>query len=253
LISVQPETGGSFAARCLCRQGQRKSPAIASMGSVYDAASLARMFPAGLPAAVDPLPGLMTAAGVPARGIVWTFDSYRAHFSQTPMAVRYAEYGPLWAKKPLAQRSDLVLYGTHGVGKSGFTVALARQLLAQGERVKWWYVPELLLAWQATFSGKGDTHAFFEELVGYDVLMLDELMGQKATEFVESTLTTIVNARQRAERPTILTLNVTAASADAERRELTTLLGTALMDRLAEHAELWPFRGASQRPVYKRR
>ncbi len=149
---------------------------------------------------------------------------------------------------------DLILHGGHGLGKTGFTVALVRHLLAADNAVRWWYVPELLLAWQSTFQpGGGGTHEFFQRLVGYDVLVLDEMMGAKATEFVEQTITTVINARQREQRPTIVTLN-TLPSADprAERAALTMMLGPALMDRFAEHGEFWPFHGPSQRPAYRR-
>lgn len=251
LVTLDPASRYSHVARCLCAKGQRGAPVIPSLDSLLDADGVAQMFPHGLPAALDPIPERLKAAGVPARGTTWTFESYARHFEKIPMAVRYAQYGPLWASKPLATRSDLVLYGTHGVGKTGFTIALARHLVAEGGPVKWWYLPELLLAWQETFK-EGGTHALFESLVGYDVLILDELMGQKATEFVEQTLTTVINARQKAERPTILTLNTSPGSPEHEKRELTTLLGPALMDRLAEHAEFWPFRGPSQRPAYRR-
>jgi DNA replication protein DnaC len=108
----------------------------------------------------------------------------------------------------------LVLYGACGTGKSHLAAAIANYLSnqkANGKQppmVLFMTVPSLMNLLRSGFK-RGD----YDELLnltkkGVDVLILDDLGVENATNWVEETLYEIINARYQAERALVVVSNL---------------------------------------------
>ena len=251
LIVTATENERQFAARCLCLRGLKQSTGL-PIDAVVPPEQLHAYFPDGLPVVSQSIAPRLDRIGIPERAKSWTVETFNAHFARNAQALRYAAWTSLWAAKSISTRSDLMLVGSHGTGKTGLSVLVARACAERHERARWWYVPELMTEWRSRFE-RGGEREFQLELIGYDVLVLDEFAGASLSEFVQQSLTTIIHRRQQEMRPTVLTMNApTMRDGSINTNALASMLGPALYDRLIEHGELWPLVGESARPVYRR-
>lgn len=262
IVTVRhPRTDREYPAafRCACPAGAMKSGKIPSILTL-DPEILRGIYTDGVPAASgdDVWRARLAKARIPTRQQGFTLASYAAAFPDDAMAAKYAIYGQHWIAEPIETRSDLVLYGPQGTGKTGLAIALLRASIEQGSNGVVWTVAELSREWRDLFRPRSDQEDtpsekdFVTRIVAADVLVLDEIAGVKLTEFVEQSITGIVDARQKVCRPTILTLNLTAEQMRShEAIVLTTLLGPTLQDRLRERAQFWPISGASKRTPYR--
>lgn len=256
LVSVRHPGTQSAVYACLCQRGQAKR--IASITSQITEAEREQYWPGGVPQAVDPqrVLELLTAARIPPKFLPWSLASYRERFKSDREQQRYLKLAEEWIQA--SERSDLVIFGPNGTGKTGIAIALVRALAEQQQRSEFWTMRELSIAWRDTFrAGARDddgalTEAdFLASLVALDLLIVDEVSGQRLSEFVEDTLTMIVDKRQRLQKPTILTMN-TPAEAEDDGAVLAQLLGPTLQDRLRERGQFWPMKGLSRRNTYSR-
>lgn len=204
-------------------------------------------------------------AGVGDRFADFTFETFATKFAGDVMCEKFATWVKLWSEQPNDKRSDLVMAGPNGTGKTGLAVAALRAAIDQGAAGYFVELEALSIRWRATYGRRSDidepaeTEAeVFEHLTTVDVLIVDELTGSKATDFVEDKLRAIIVARQRANLPTILTLNVertigTAGNVDGDKfqRAIAVLLGPTLFDKLRERAQFFPMFGPSKRTPYK--
>jgi DNA replication protein DnaC len=198
------------------------------------------------------------ACGVPKNWSRRTLDTLETAFAADKLTVRYVRYARAWLDEAIETRTDLVFYGPNGTGKSGMAVSVLRGALEKGDTVRFESVPDLMIAWRELFRVRGEHEeaaesegAMLDRLCRPSLLVLDELTGQRATEFVESTVTLIVDRRQKDQRPTILTLNVPAdLTPNAETEFLAMTLGPRLMDRLRERGQFWPMMGDSKRKAF---
>jgi DNA replication protein DnaC len=116
--------------------------------------------------------------------------------------------------------TSLVLTGPTGTGKTHLAAAIVRNLILAGKifrigNLNWSYgdfvtVPDLLLKLRQTFnSRKGDSESdIVDRLRTVPFLVLDDLGSEKPSEWVTTTLYTIVDARYREVMPTIVTTNL---------------------------------------------
>lgn len=120
------------------------------------------------------------------------------------------------AKNP----SDLVLTGSPGTGKSHLAAAIVRELILAGKifRVtdplrsvaEFITAANLFLDLRKSFNDReADTETvIIERLSKITLLVLDDLGSEKPSEWAITTLYTIIDARYREMRPTIVTTNL---------------------------------------------
>lgn len=204
----------------------------------------------------------VAACGVGERDAGFTFDSYRKKFATSPDAVKCLTWAELWIRTDLARRSDIILVGPNGTGKTGLAIAMLRAVIDAGSTARFTEVDALARRWRATFARKrtsdndliGESDQdIVDELIGLDLLVLDEFAGTVSTEFIGDAVRSIVVGRQRRERPTILTLNVKADAQDdaTVEADLARLLGPTLFDKLRERAQFFFLFGPSARAAYQ--
>ena len=268
-LEVRPDTYGGKVVitkmyACLCTTGRRRLARTRGVEDVLPPEEIERMYPAGFQAHDTHTLELLAQANVPPAMHRWTIGTYRERFGKSKDAETALSRAEAWLSQPIAERSDWVIMGPNGTGKTGLAVALLRGALDRGHSVQFWTVKHLSIVWRASFDQqlferRENTRREIElreQIVAPDVLILDEFGGTTLTDFVETTLTEIVDARQKQLRPTLLTLNLSQHDISAGKKRVhervTALLGPTLADRLRERAQWLPLYGASARRAWGR-
>lgn len=171
-------------------------------------------------------------AGLPAKMRSWSLKTA----PKTP----FIETARAWLKS--SPRRDVVAFGPPGTGKTGLLVSLLRVLMEQGIRTRFVRTVELTLLLRDSFKvgSKISERDVLEPYLTAPALLLDDLSALRQSEYFDNTMYTILDVRQQAGYPTLMTANLLAP-------ELKEFFGAPLFDRLREHAEIWPVLGASQR------
>lgn len=245
---------------CLCARGRAKLHAgvhCTPIERVLSETELGELWPDGLPAIR--MSERLMAAGIPAACHGWTFDSFRRYFTEKKLR-HYVQLATEWLRSSADKRTDLVIYGTHGTGKTGIAVSIARALIEKNEPAVYQQGYRFFASWRETFAAHGDglasERAFIETKTDLQTLFLDEIDKVGDSGWIERSLLMLVDGRQKAERPTVLIVNL--PETDEGGRPLTAmhhagmlreLFGPALYDRLYERAQFWPMLGGSKRKM----
>lgn len=125
----------------------------------------------------------------------------------------------------------MLLLGKVGTGKTHLAIASASHLINEC-MVKAIYrtVGTLIGEIRATFndrSGESEAH-ILREVIGADLLVLDEVGATKQSEFELATLFSIINGRYEQCRPTIIVSNLSPT-------ELNDAIGARCVDRIREN------------------
>lgn len=170
------------------------------------------------------------------------FRDYTLERHPSPEAVQAAR---AWLERGRPLGANLLLMGPVGTGKTGLAIGIMRELFREGIGCRFGTVPDLLdgLRPRTGPDGKPDPMsgtAGLRALTSVDVLLMDDLGAEKASEWQAETLYKIVNSRYEEERPTIVTTNRTLDDLDA-------VVGPRTMSRLASGAALVHIGGPDRR------
>ena len=163
------------------------------------------------------------------RAIPRRFRGARLDHLPAPLAEQLAA----WAK--LDERPNLVLTGPVGTGKTYAACAAVRPLVGAGATLAFWPVVRLLDQLRP-----GHDPDPYDEAAGADLLVLDDLGAERATEWTAERLYALVNDRWLDERPTLATTNLPPPA-------LATAIGERLASRLLGGATIARLAGPDQR------
>ena len=157
---------------------------------------------------------------------------------------RVQEFVDVWPHP--TEGRGLLLMGTCGVGKTHLAVAALVEIINGNKRGKLLFsnFQDLIQEIQASFDDNAAVtkSEILRPLLEADLLVLDELGSQKATQWVQDILYYIINTRYNDERTTIFTTNYfDEAGADGQR--LQDRIGDRLRSRLHEMTELVQIKG----------
>ena len=130
-----------------------------------------------------------------------------------------------WCQRVIADEpASLLLAGEYGRGKTHLAAVAVHILAQRGVASRFAFVADLLQEIRSSF---GEEHApdLLDRFARWPVLVLDDLARVQVTPWVEETVTTLVDRRQRSELPTLLTL-------DVDQRQIAEQFGGALASRL---------------------
>ena len=132
-----------------------------------------------------------------------TFDNDDRQNPDLSKAMRnYAEHFGTFREKG----QGLLLFGDVGTGKTYYSACIANRLLDDGYTVLMTNFPTLIAKMQRD-AFKTD---FVKLLVGYDLLILDDLGVERSSEYMQEQVYAIIDARYRARKPILVSTNLTA-------------------------------------------
>lgn len=140
-------------------------------------------------------------AKIPPMYVGKTFDDYEVT-PENDKAVR-------WAHFLIDNPNSMYFYGAPGVGKTFLAAILAQEYLNQGKAVIFADVPSLLADLRSTFYKNTDTKLdeLMQTLSEVQILFLDDLGAEMATEWSVEQLYLIINSRYNSNRQTVVTSN----------------------------------------------
>jgi DNA replication protein DnaC len=178
---------------------------------------------------------LLANARIPKRYGQCSFESFSPYNLSLKQALnRCREFV---ASYPLVQ-GGLLFSGGCGSGKTHLAVAVLKSLIADKGAIGLFYdFRDLLKEIQDSYNPNTHTSELkiLAPVFEAEVLVLDELGATKPTEWVQETITHIINKRYNEEKLTIFTSNYLDPAPDPERDEsLTDRVGVRLRSRLYE-------------------
>lgn len=259
LVDIYGSTAGPTVVCCLCLEGEKRKAGqlqikrtAKTLADVWCPDEIAEKFPAGTATAAAAVAReRLAAVGLAPVCREWTLQTYRdVVVAGDRELTRYATWGTTWSEQAAPDRGDVVIYGNKGTGKTGLAVAMLRAAFDRNEAVRFITARDLMLAFRESMRDDGDgERAIDERFQAPQVLVLDEFGGTSLTDYQRNTLTSLIDARAKAQRSTILTLNVDdTMHADADvQTQMRDVLGGRLVDRLTETAQWWALIGKSRR------
>jgi DNA replication protein DnaC len=196
---------------------------------------------------------LLDQARVPQRFALCSFDNFQPACISVSRAL-------LAAKKfvdeyPLVD-VGLLFLGRCGVGKTHLAVSVLTELISKGATGLFYDFRDLLKEIQDSYNPNTHTSELkiLAPVFEAEVLVLDELGASKPTEWVQETITHIINKRYNNKKLTIFTSNYLDLAADPTYDEtLADRVGVRLRSRLHEMCRPILIEGEDYRVLIKNR
>jgi DNA replication protein DnaC len=190
---------------------------------------------------------LFESARIPARYRRCAFDNFQVYPNEKLMNAveavrRFADAFPRVTR-------GLCLIGPHGIGKTHLAVAALRAAIGKGHQGIFYEVSDLLRVIRSTYNPVTKTAEMdvLEPLVTCELLVLDDVGKEKTSEWVEETMTFIVNARYNKRLTTIFTSNYEDTPDLEALDSLRVRVGSRMYSRMHEMCEFIEFGGADYR------
>jgi DNA replication protein DnaC len=191
---------------------------------------------------------LFEEARIPPRYRRCDFENFQVYRQNEKLAIavaavkRFAENFPNVSK-------GLCLIGPHGIGKTHLAVAALRAALARGNQGIFYEVSDLLRLIRSTYNPVTKTAEMeiLQPLLTSQLLVLDDVGKEKTSEWVEETMTFIVNSRYNQRLTTIFTSNY-EDNPDIEALDsLRVRVGSRMYSRMHEMCDFIDYGGADYR------
>jgi DNA replication protein DnaC len=167
----------------------------------------------------------------------WTFerdDQVNEHLST--VARKYVDNFAEMRKRG----KGLLLFGDVGRGKSFMAACIANALIDQGHPCLVTNFARLTNTIQGMYSGKQE---YIDGLDSFELLVIDDLASERDTEYMQETVTSIIDARYRSGKPLIITTNLTAQ----ELKAPTDMRKQRIYSRLFEMCVPFEVKGSDRR------
>jgi DNA replication protein DnaC len=196
---------------------------------------------------------LLAQARIPDRFIMCGFENFDPTCTSVTRASmtsrRFVEEYPL-------VDVGLLYLGRCGVGKTHLAVSALKELLKKGIPGLFYDFRDLLKEIQDSYNPNTHTSELkiLSPVFEAEILVLDELGASKPTEWVQETITHIINKRYNEKKVTIFTSNYLDIPIGSSYDEtLTDRVGVRLRSRLHEMCRLVSMEGDDYRELIKNR
>lgn len=180
-------------------------------------------------------------AGLPFRNRKATLDSI---IIETPAQVEIHRIAQSFVQSGGQTPSGLILIGQIGAGKTHLSSAIGNEFLRTGRSVSYLTVVGFIRHLRSTWHSKSESEEqVFNKIVKTDLLILDEIGVQVGSSSELAMVTSLLDGRYAARKPTILIGNLTI-------QELTAVLGERILDRFKQGSKVLVFNWPSRRPEF---
>lgn len=191
---------------------------------------------------------LFDEARIPPRYRRCDFDNFLVYKENEKLAIAVAAVKRFAGSFPAVPKG-LCLIGPHGIGKTHLAVAALRAALARGCHGIFYEVSDLLRLIRSTYNPVTKTAEteILQPILTAQLLVLDDVGKEKTSEWVEETMTFIVNSRYNYRLTTIFTSNY-EDNPDIEAIDsLRVRVGSRMYSRMHEMCDFVEFGGADYR------
>lgn len=196
---------------------------------------------------------LLAQARIPERFMACSFENFEiAEYSLRKALMSTRKFV---AEYPVVD-VGLLFLGTCGVGKTHLAVSALKELINKGIPGLFYDFRDLLKEIQDSYNPntRGSELKILAPVFDAEVLVLDELGASKPTEWVQETITHIINKRYNDKKVTIFTSNYLDVADKSQYDEtLTDRVGVRLRSRLHEMCRLIHIQGDDYREILKDR
>lgn len=160
---------------------------------------------------------------VDAQTAKWTFETDKDSCGKISAALR--KYVRQWDEM---KRSNMgiLLYGNKGVGKSYYASCLVNAIEEKSETSAMVSTASLM----ATIQGTWERQSVIDALCRFQLLALDDLGAERDTSYSAELMYSVIDARYRAGKPTVVTTNIDLDDMEKE----TDLWRSRIYDRVIE-------------------
>ncbi|RRR75568.1 MAG: AAA family ATPase [Candidatus Viridilinea halotolerans] len=133
-----------------------------------------------------------------------TFETFDTSDTCSIITTTYC-HAQTYAQRP---QGNFVLIGGYGTGKTHLATAIAHVRYAAGDRVLLKTCAGMLNLLRASFRDDAEGYERrLERIITADLLVIDDLGAERATEWADEQLFLIINERIMAQRPMVITSN----------------------------------------------
>ena len=143
----------------------------------------------------------------------------------------------------------LLFIGPPGIGKTHVAVSILREVVLKGIRGVYYDTRSLLSAIRSTYNPvtRASEADILEEVMGAELLVLDDLGAERPTDWVEEMLHLVINTRYNEKRPTVFTTNYEDVADTDNFESLRVRVGFRLYSRFREMCEFLEYDGPDYR------
>lgn len=192
---------------------------------------------------------MIESCGIGKRFASMTFDDYATETEQQAHNLDACRRFASNFDKVMELGSNITMLGNTGTGKTMLAACILTTIIRAGRTGKYFTVQTLIREIRSSWDreSKVSEREMLAQLVGYDLLIVDEVGVQYGTDAEKVALFEVINGRYEAMKPTILISNLMPRQEGRPGPCIEDSMGDRIIDRLRHNGVFLGFNWQSKR------